>query len=175
MMQGLGIFLDAVLIAIVSAGVVQAVRLIRELRGLRASRADMDRFVRDFNMAVLRADEGIKTLKATARESGDDLEKLVEKARLVRDELMFIVESADSVAERLSGSATKAMRTEPPKPVVAPQAVAEAKPVQKPATVVQPKVVRKPAAAPVQAVASMDKTPLSRAEQELIQALKKLG
>lgn len=171
----LGIALDIFLIAVVSAGVVQAIRLIRELRGLRASRADMDRFVRDFNMAVLRADEGIKTLRAIARESGDDLEKLVEKAIMVRDELTFIVESADHVAERLSGTATKAMRMEQPKAPVEPPS-AEVKPApKKPAAVVEQRAARKPAVASVQSPAAHEKEPLSRAEQELIQALKKLG
>src|SRR5277367_2532641 len=87
--------LDLVLILFVGIGVVQATRLIRHLAGLRASREDMRRFVHDFNTTVLRAEAGIRNLKQAARESGDDLEKLVEKSSLVRDELQFIVESAD--------------------------------------------------------------------------------
>ncbi|MDD4615981.1 MAG: DUF6468 domain-containing protein [Alphaproteobacteria bacterium] len=163
-----GLFLDAVLIGVVGVGIVQAVRLVRELRGLRASRVEMEKFVRDFNSAVLRAEEGVRGLRTAARESGDDLEKLVGKANLVRDELTFIMESADSVAERLSAKASKAMHSEPP----APQ---EAKPVTRsPAANAPQAKPRKEAVAPIIPITT-DRTSLSRAEQELIQALKKLG
>ncbi|MDR3448812.1 MAG: DUF6468 domain-containing protein [Alphaproteobacteria bacterium] len=159
----IGIILDVILICAVGAGIVQAVRLIRQLRDLRASRADMDRFVRDFNGAVMRAEAGIKGLRAAARESGDDLEKLVEKALLIRDELNFIVESADGVAERLSVAATGVMRNErssapkaeEPKPAAAPSGSASAS-------------TPPPAA-------KTDAPPTSRAEKELMQALKKLN
>lgn len=168
MTEWIGLFLDVVLIAVVGAGVVQAIRLIRQLQDLRASRAEMERFVRDFNGAVMRAEAGIKALRAAARESGDDLEKLVEKAVMVRDELNFIVESADGVAERLSIGASNVMRADRPssaKPQAAnnPDAPVEQRASHKP-TVVS-------STAPVRA----EPPPASRAEQELLQALKKMS
>ena len=104
--------LDIVLIVIVGMGLVQATRLMRHLIELRQSRSDMERFVHEFNATVMRAEAGIKGLRTAARDSGDDLEKLVEKAVLVRDELQFIAESADQIADRLSVSASSVMRTE---------------------------------------------------------------
>src|ERR1700752_5346920 len=94
--------LDLVLIALVVAGLVQATRLIWHLAGLRQGRIDMERFVREFNATVIRAEAGIKGLRMAARDTGDDLEKLVEKAGMVRDELQYLVESGDQIAERLS-------------------------------------------------------------------------
>lgn len=157
MTEWIGIILDVILIAVIGVGVLQAINLIRQLRDLRSSRADMDRFVRDFNGAVMRAEAGIKSLRAAARESGDDLEKLVEKAVMVRDELHFIVESADGVAERLSSKATTVLNAnrektaEPAPATVAPEPLVSARPA----------VVETPAP--------------SRAEKELMQALKKLS
>ncbi len=151
------LLLDGALVLVVGAGVVQATRLIIQLRDLRASRAEMERFVRDFNGAVVRAEAGIKTLRSTARETGDDLEKLVEKAVMVRDELNFIVESADSVADRLSVVASKAMQ---PEKTPAP---AEARGTPKP-TIISPAPSTR-----------SEKAVVSRAEEELMQALKKLG
>ena len=55
--------LDLVLIVMVGVGLVQATRLIRHLAGLRASRAEMERFVREFNATVMRAEAGIKGLR----------------------------------------------------------------------------------------------------------------
>ena len=148
--------LDLVLIGMVGAGLVQAIKLIKHLTTLQQSRGDMERFVRDFNATVLRAEIGIKNLKTAARDSGDDLEKLVEKAHLVRDELQLIVESADRVAERLSQSATH---------------------LNRPDFKTEPAV--KPAAAPSSPVAKNEpaeaQPPSSRAEKELLQALQKLS
>lgn len=103
--------LDILLIACVGAGLVQATRLIRHLSTLRQGREDMERFVREFNATVARAETGMKELRYAARESGDDLEKLVDKAVMARDELQFLVESADQIAERLSHSATNAVQS----------------------------------------------------------------
>jgi hypothetical protein len=156
--QWVGLILDVLLIAVVAAGIVQATRLIRQLRDLRASRAEMDRFVRDFNGAVSRAEAGIKALRAAARDSGDDLEKLVEKAVMVRDELNFIVESADGVAERLSVSASNVLHTERAAP---PTAAKENKSAESSS--------HKPAGP-----ANGEAAPSSRAEKELLQALQKM-
>ena len=143
--------LDLVLIVMVGIGLVQAARLIRHLAGLQQGRVDMERFVREFNATVMRAEAGIKNLRSAARESGDDLEKLVEKSNMVRDELRFIVESADQLANRLtsaaSGAATASVK-------------AEAKAAAKPAAVKESDAATPP--------------PASRAEKELLQALQKM-
>ncbi|MDD3029605.1 MAG: DUF6468 domain-containing protein [Alphaproteobacteria bacterium] len=158
MMAWLGLLLDSALIVIVGVGVVQAVRLIRQLKDLKKGRSEMETFVRDFNNAVIRAEAGIKALRTAARESGDDLEKLVEKAGLVRDELTFIVESADGVADRLSSAAAQAMRKEAEKVETPPKA-------ERP-TPEEKKVV---------SARKIERAQTSRAEKELMQALKKLG
>jgi hypothetical protein len=156
--------LDIVLILMVGVGLYQAARLIKHLAGLRQGRVEMERFVRDFNATVIRAEAGIKGLRTAARDSGDDLEKLVEKAHMVRDELHFLVESADGLAERLSQSASIVVRPEkkpePPKPAAA------AKPAQAGAA---------PAAVARPAEAKESPAPSSRAEKELLQALQKLS
>ena len=160
MTEWIGLVLDVILIAVVGVGIAQAMRLIRHLRDLRAGRVEMERFVREFNTAVMRAEAGIKSLRAAARESGDDLEKLVDKAVMVRDELNFIVESADGVAERLSVVASGALH----------KGSAEAKPAMQP----EPSVTVKPVAAkPV--AAAPETPPASRAEKELLQALQQLS
>jgi hypothetical protein len=160
MNEWMGFLLDGALILVVGAGVVQATRLIMQLQDLRASRAEMERFVRDFNGAITRAEAGIKTLKATARDSGDDLEKLVEKANSVRDELNFIIESADSMAERLSAAASVAKQSG--------SASAEKASVEQ-------RVSPKPTIIASASAPKGERATISRAEQELMQALKKMG
>jgi len=161
----LSLALDVILIGLVIMGLVQAGRLLHRLADLRQGRLDMERFVQEFSATVLRAELGIKGLKQAARESGDDLEKLIEKAGGIRDELQFITESADQIASRLSQSAQSAMRAEKP---ATPR---EEKPAEKAPEVrvesVTP-IAKKPAAAGETKAGS-------RAEKELLQALEKLG
>lgn len=159
--------LDLVLIGLVGAGLVQAARLIKHLSILKQSRVEMERFVQDFNSTVIRAEAGIKGLRTAARESGDDLEKLVEKAFMVRDELQFIVESADQIADRLSGAATTAIHPEAKAPEAKPAAKTEAKAAaQTPANT---------SSTTAQTPPKPEAVPSSRAEKELLQALKKLS
>jgi len=153
--------LDIVLILLIGGGLVQATRLIWHLAGLKQGRADMERFVHDFNAAVVRAELGIKNLKQAARSTGDDLEKLVEKAAAVRDELTFIVESGDQLAGRLAAAATSVVRSEPPSES---KATAPIVPVEGSPSAVTPFTARKPEGP----------QPSSRAEKELLQALQKL-
>ena len=151
--------LDLVLIGLVCVGLIQAARLIKHLAGLRQGRNDMEQFVHEFNSTVIRAENGIKGLRQAARDSGDDLEKLVAKAAMIRDELHFIVGSADLVAERLSQSATHG-RSEPTAPPVAPATT---------------KSEREPTVTSISARKSETTAPTSRAEKELLQALQKLS
>jgi uncharacterized protein DUF6468 len=163
--------LDIVVILMMGAGLVQATRLIRHLAGLQQGRVEMERFVHEFNATVIRAEVGIKGLRTAARDSGDDLEKLVAKAVMVRDELQFIVESADGVAERLSVAASSAMRpdTKPPEAKATPEPKPQVKTAAEPqaSSTVTPMTGRKIEPAPA--------APSSRAEKELLQALQKLS
>jgi len=163
-MTWINLLLDVVLIGLVAAGLVQAGRLISHLSGLKQGRLEMERFVREFNTTVLRAEAGIKGLRAAARDSGDDLEKLVEKAVLLRDELQFIVESADQIAGRLSESATTAVR--PVEKTI--EKIPEPKPVPAQKETVTLFTAKKP-------VETLNASQASRAEQELMQDLEKLG
>jgi uncharacterized protein DUF6468 len=157
----IGLSLDVTLILLVGVGLVQAARLIRHLEGLRQGRVEMEQFVREFNATVMRAEAGIKGLRQAARDSGDDLEKLVEKALLIRDELHFIVESADQVASRLSQGASTAMR-----PSGGAEKSTAASPPPAPTEMMTPFAAKN---------APENAAPTSRAEKELLQALKKLG
>lgn len=170
--------LDIILIIIAGTGLWQMMRLIRHLIELRKSRADMERFVREFHATVLRAEAGISNLKQTARDRGDDLEQLIDKGTMLRDELQFLVESADQLANRLAHTATQATRpasaaTKPAPEQTIPPATAStpAPEAEKPS----PKV-----ASPMTVSAAMEQAiknkgePATRAERDLLQALQKL-
>ena len=166
--------LDIILIALLIAGIVYAMRLSKQLAGLRASRAEMERFVVEFSTTVQRAESGIRGLKLAARTGGDDLEKQIEKAHLLRDELQFLVESADQIATRLSETATIATRTTAPEQ--------QSQPMASVTVLSQPKQApeNKPASVKSLSASAEKKVPhvkgaQSAAENELLKALEKLG
>lgn len=148
-MTFLSLFSDLVLIGLLGTGIFYAVKLTRQLSEIRANHAAMERFVAEFNATVLRAEAGIRGLKNASRQSGDDLESLIEKGHALRDELQFLVESADQLAARLSEKASTLSRTAAPAEEQAP-------------------------AAPPSAPAPQAK-PASNVERELLNLLKKSG
>jgi len=167
-MNWLVFLLDLALIGLLVTGIFYAVRLTRQLAGMRASRTEMERFVLDFSTTVVRAENGVKNLKATARSSGDDLEKLIENAHSLRDELHFLVESADQMANRLSDTARETRSVKPPEK----KAGASIKPeTMRKRTSNLSSGQKKPIETPV--LSSFSTT--SAAEKDLMRALKKIG
>ena len=167
-------FLDVILIGLLLTGIVYAMRLSKQLGELRASRADMEKFVVDFSATVQRADAGVRGLKQAARDGGDDLEKLIEKAGMIRDELQFLVESADQIATRLSDRASASARTLLPEPP-APQA-SQPRPAA-PQAPQQPKDSNPELVTALKAAITtkQESRPATSAEKDLLRALEKLG
>lgn len=159
------VLLDLVLIGLLIAGIFYAVKLTRQLADMKASRADMERFVGEFNATVMRAEAGIRGLKNASRESGDDLERLIERGQNLRDELNFLTESADQIANRLSESASIAARATSAAPEPTKQAETPKGKAQQPA----PKPTPQPSST------ESDYVPASAAERELMRVLKKIG
>lgn len=168
-MDILGLALDILLIGLLGTAISFAVKLTRQLGQMRAGRVEMERFVLAFNATVSRAEAGVQGLKQAARTSGDDLEQLIEKGHSLRDELMFLTESADQIATRLSQTASTAthkttseVKTKAPQVKARPAGAAKKKPI-----------------ADVSSISPKKKqqafTPSSAAEKELLRVLKKMG
>lgn len=111
--------LDIVMTFLLAGTIYFAWRLSDQIYRFRNSRAEMDRLVRDLNMAVDRAQGAILSLRETAQSSGDDLQKLMRQATELSDELQLMTESANSMASRLEGAAGRG-RTADDVPDVAP-------------------------------------------------------
>lgn len=106
-MPGLGLILDIVIIALLGATIFYAIRLSRHLDVFRSNRSDMERLIRELSMQITRAQEGVSSLDEAAKESGDELRGLVNKARTLSEELTLINEAGNSLAERLETLATR--------------------------------------------------------------------
>ncbi|WP_188259963.1 DUF6468 domain-containing protein [Azospirillum tabaci] len=133
----LTLVLDLVMVGLLAATIAYAIILNRQIIKLRESRGEMAELVRGLNEAMSRAETGVRGLKKTAHETGDDLQRTVAKAQTLRDELEFMIEAADAMANRLGN-----VGGERPKPGPA------ARPAARPGLSARPPAASRPIAAP---------------------------
>ncbi|MEO5373331.1 MAG: DUF6468 domain-containing protein [Alphaproteobacteria bacterium] len=110
--------LDIIVIVLLVPTIAFAAILNSRLNMLRRNKDQLGKLVGSFNEATLRAESGIPKLRKAAEEAGQTLQEQVEKAHTLRDDLAFMVDRAESMANRLEGS-VRAARNEP-KPAAAP-------------------------------------------------------
>lgn len=97
------VLLDVVIVALLVPTIVYAVILNRRLDVLRRNRDELGRMIVAFNEATVRAEAGIPKMKRAVEEVGETLRESMEKAQGLRDDLAFMTERADSMANRLEG------------------------------------------------------------------------
>ncbi|SEH31973.1 hypothetical protein SAMN04244559_01157 [Magnetospirillum fulvum] len=100
--------LDIVVSVLMVATIAYATRLNSRLAALRKNRDDLARTIIGFNEATLRAESSIPKLRKAADEAGHSLQERVEKAQSLRDDLAFMIERADTMANRLENAVRSA-------------------------------------------------------------------
>lgn len=93
--------LDLAIILLLILTIIYAVILNRRLTMLRRSRDELAKVVSSFNEATMRAEAGIPKLKKATIEANTALHDRVEKAHTLRDDLAFMIERAEEMADRL--------------------------------------------------------------------------
>lgn len=93
-------FLVAVLLV---ATIVFCFSLNRRLGSLRDSQDEMRQLIGDFDRAISEARVGIANLKQAGDEADVKLQERIKQARGLADELSFLVDRGDRLAERLAG------------------------------------------------------------------------
>lgn len=164
-MISLSLGLDILLVVLLLVTIVYALVLSRRLSVLRSSKTDLEDFIKRMNEASARAQASLTGLKQTAVATKAELDQPLAKAQSLRDELMFLIDRADAAGERLanaSSSGASAGATS------ASSAAASRK---------APRPAAKPDAAPSgpgagDAGPDDDETPRSKAERDLMNALK---
>ena len=100
-----GLILDALIVILLLVTIIYAVMLNRRLTRVRESRTEMERATRSFVDSVQKADSGVKALRRTADEVGNKLQRDIDRAQKLHQELTYLVEAAESVAGRLEAVA----------------------------------------------------------------------
>jgi phage shock protein A len=108
-MVGAQWILEGVLILLLGATLFHALRLERALGVLKRDRAVLEELVEGFNDSTRQAETGIERLRSAADGAGRQMARQIETAQRLRDDLSFLADRSDKLAERLE-SAVRAAR-----------------------------------------------------------------
>lgn len=78
-----------------------AIRLERRLGVLRRDKAALEQLIAGFNEATARADTAIVRLRGAAEDAGARVAQQIEAAERLRSDLQYLVERAETLADRL--------------------------------------------------------------------------
>lgn len=193
-----GIILDIVTILVMSVAVYYAVSLNRSLMRARDGRVELTQLIANLSEALNRADVAVRTMKVTASDYELSLQKQIAVSRGLIDELSFINDTSNALANRLERLASLARGNigdphieateKPPTPLpTRPQIPLRA---ERPGLITEKALETKPAPQPPKEITGMgsrnvhdlpraarsseDQTPRSKAERELFDALETL-
>jgi len=161
----LSLVLDVIVALLLAATIVYAALLNRRLQNLRANRSEFEAMIGEFNEATRRAEGAIQALRMSAEQTTKTLAIQVEKAQALRDELGFMMTRADAAADRLVGG-----KAEPARP--APTAAAS--PPLRPVASAMPPSRPGPVQAPAADEEEEPQGGQSKAERDLLKALREL-
>ena len=100
-MEGAQFLLEAVLVLLLAATLFHALRLERALGVLKRDRAVLEELVAGFNESTRAAEAGIDRLRGATDGAGRQIARQIELAQRLRDDLSFLTERGETMAERL--------------------------------------------------------------------------
>jgi len=112
--------LELVLVALLAATLVHALRLERALGVLKRDRAALEELVAGFNASTRQAESGVERLREAADGAGRHLARQIEQVRRVEGDLGFLIERGDGLADRLDGLVRAARKPAALAPVPVP-------------------------------------------------------
>jgi uncharacterized membrane protein YccC len=95
------VMLDGVLIVLLAATLLQAVRLERNLGTLRRNQAELQRIISGFDDATRHAEAGLDRLHDAAGVAGRKLAQQTERGAALQQDLEFLTARGDKLADRL--------------------------------------------------------------------------
>ncbi len=93
--------LELILVVLLLAMLFHAIRLERALGVLRRDRASLEQLVVGFNASTHQAETGIQRLRAAADGTGRQIETQLARSVSLKDDLAFLTERGDRLADRL--------------------------------------------------------------------------
>lgn len=109
--------LEIALIVLLAFTLFHALRLERALGVLRRDRAALEELVAGFNASTRQAEQSIERLRAAADGTGRQIARQLDTAGALKDDLVFLIERGERLADRLDGlvRAGRQLAPEPPR------------------------------------------------------------
>ena len=114
--------LQVTLLVLLGAAIPFAIRLERALREIRKDRVAMETSAQGLSEAAAAAESAILRLRATAELAGRQVQERVTTAEPLRDDLRFLIERAEALADRLEVAVRAGRPMASPEPPPAPAA-----------------------------------------------------
>lgn len=105
--------LNIILILLLAATLFHALRLERALGVLKRDRAELEELIAGFNSSTVQAEQGIDRLRQAADGTGRQIARQIEAATGLKDDLLFLSERGDRIADRLDGLVRKGAEIAP--------------------------------------------------------------
>lgn len=100
-MANFELIINLSIIALLIPTIIYAYRLNKNLTILRENQSSLANLVNALNDATFKAENSIPKLKSVTEHSSEDLKEVVDSAKNLKDDLLFINERADNLADRL--------------------------------------------------------------------------
>jgi hypothetical protein len=100
-MPGMEWALDILLVVLLAATLFHAVRLERALGALKRDRSALEALVGTFNASTHAAESGIERLRVATEGAGRLIQHQIETATTLKEDLTFLVQRGEGLADRL--------------------------------------------------------------------------
>jgi chromosome segregation ATPase len=100
----IGLLIDGVVSILLVTVIVYAVQLNRNLAALKANKVELEQLIASFTESTNRAEASVGRLKSSATETAQALQSNVTRAQELRDDLTFMTERANEIADRLESA-----------------------------------------------------------------------
>jgi hypothetical protein len=98
----ISIAIDVAVAGLLVAAILYAVRLNRALESLRQGKSELAALIGRFDEAAAHAERSVARLGQSTTDQGKALNAAIAEAQALRDELAFMLERGDTVAERIA-------------------------------------------------------------------------
>jgi hypothetical protein len=102
MSSGLSLLVDLTIVTLLIVTIAFAAVLNRRLAAWRQDRTEFERLIAQFNKAAASAEAGVERLKTASEQTGRTLQQAVTKGQSLRDDLAYLVERAEPLADRMT-------------------------------------------------------------------------
>ena len=100
-MASLELIINLIIIVLLIPTIIYAYNLNKNLAELRHNQKSLAQLVSALNEATFKAENSIPKLKSATEHSSEGLKEVVDSAKEIKNDLLFINERADSLADRL--------------------------------------------------------------------------